>query len=138
MNNNNNNNNNNNVNNQVYNRDRYIEAFGRLHHRDGPAPYANYNIDAAYYYTFMNQFMDDMRQLANIDRQEFERILTIVSNRIRGPSDIKTRMIELNISLPPRPQQGGRRSLKKSQRRLKKQSGSRKKQSGSRMKKMWN
>ena len=131
---NNNNNNNNNVNNQVYNRVRYIEVFSSLHHRDGPPPYANFNIDTIYYTTFMNEFMDDMRQLANTDRQEFERILAIVSNRIRGPSEIKTRMIELNISLPPRPQQAGRRSLKKSQRRLKKQSGSRKKQSGSRKK----
>ena len=130
----NNNNNNNNNNNQVYNRDRYIEVFGRLHHRDGIPYYADYNIDDAYYSTFMNQFMEDMRQLANTDRQDFERILAIVSNRIRGPSDIKTRMIELNISLPPRPQQAGRRSLKKSQRRLKKQSGIRKKKSGSRKK----
>jgi len=122
----NNNNNNNNNNYQPYDRNIYLEIFGRLHHKDGPAPYAGWNADNLYYGTYIEQFMEDMRQLANMDRAGFERILASVSERWRGPSDIKTRMTELNRSLQVQlqPQQkaqpGGKRYSKKIRKSIKK------------------
>ena len=105
-----------NNNNVGYDRVLYLEIFERLHHRDDIPPYPLWQQDNNYYHDYMDVFMNDMRDLANMDRQEFSRILARVQSRIRGPSELKNRMVELNRSLAPviKTTGGGRRSRNRS------------------------
>lgn len=91
-----------------YNINLYLEIFERLHNVDHIAAYDDYAQDNEYYRYYMNVFIEDMRQLHDNTRVEFDRNMIRILNRSRGQSVLKTRVLreimnmdEQSRSLPP-------------------------------------
>jgi hypothetical protein len=112
--------NHNRIDNRPYQRGLYLDIFETLHNVEDIPPYPGWPQDNQYYGNHMDTFLDDMRQLANNDREEFNRILGRVQNRRRGPSELRTRMVELNTLLNQ--PVGGMRRSRKTSRKSKKRS----------------
>jgi hypothetical protein len=109
----------NNANNNLgYDRQTFLRVFSSLHLKDDIPPYPGWAADSQYYGLYLPNFRADMEDLANVDREEFTRILTIVSEPIRGRSSAKDLMIQINDRLP-KPQPGGKRRRSRFQQKRK-------------------
>ena len=109
----------NNANNNLgYDRQTFLRVFSSLHLKYDIPPYPGWAADNQYYGLYLPNFYADMEDLANLDREEFKRILAIVSDSIRGPSEAKDRMIQINDRLP-KEQPGGKRRRSRFQQKRK-------------------